>query len=81
MIGDVIAQKKNISISWGVLTESELALIKSVMIAGFFPISFRDDGVNLTIQSYRGTLTKEQLGYIGDGVFYYRSATVNIIQR
>lgn len=81
MIGDVIAQKKNISISWGVLTESELALIKNVMIAGFFPISFRDDGVNLTIQSYRGTLTKEQLGYIGDGVFYYRSATVNIIQR
>lgn len=81
MIGDVIAQKKNISIQWGVLTEAELAVIKSVMIAGFFPISFRDDGVNLTIQSYRGTLTKEQLGYIGDGIFYYRSATVNIIQR
>ena len=81
MIGDVIAQKKNVTISWGVLTEAELDVIKDVMTAGFFSISFRDDGVNLTIRAYRGTLTKEQLGYIGDGIFYYRSATVNIIQR
>ena len=54
MIGDVIAQKKNVSITWGILTETELALIKKVMIAGFFPISFRDDGIDMTISSYRG---------------------------
>lgn len=81
MIGDVITQKKNVSITWGILTETELALIKKVMIAGFFPISFRDDGLDMTISSYRGTLTKDVLGYIGDGAFYYRSASVSIIQK
>lgn len=81
MIGDIVAEKKNVSIKWGVLTESELALIKQVLIAGFFPISFRDDGIDITIKTYRGTLTKEQLGYIGDGIFYYRSASVSIIQK
>lgn len=81
MIGDIIAEKKNVSIKWGVLTESELVLIKQVMIAGFFPISFRDDGIELTINSYRGTLTKEQLGYVGDGIFYYKNASVSIIQK
>lgn len=81
MIGDIVAEKKNVSIKWGVLTESEITLIKQVMIAGFFPISFRDDGIDLTIKTYRGTMTKEQLGYIGDGIFYYKSASVNIIQK
>lgn len=81
MIGDIVAEKKNVSIKWGVLTESELALIKQVLIAGFFPISFHDDGIDITIKTYRGTLTKEQLGYIGDGVFYYRSASVSIVQK
>jgi hypothetical protein len=81
MIGDVVAKKKNITITWGVLTETEVALIDSTLIAGFFPFSFRDDGVDLTIQSYRGTLSKEHLGYIGDGIYYYKSATVQIIQK
>jgi hypothetical protein len=81
MIGDVITEKKNISIQWGILTETELALIKQVMVTGFFPISFRDDGIDMTITSYRGTLSKEQMGYIGDGIFYYKSASVSVIQK
>lgn len=81
MVGDVVAEKKNISIKWGILTETEVQLIKNVLTKGFFPISFRDDGMDITIEAYRGTLTKEQLGYIGDGIFYYKSATVDIIQR
>ena len=80
MIGDVVAQKKNISIKWGVLEESELSKIKKVLAAGFFPISFRDDGAELTIKVYRGTLSKEHLGYVGDGKYYYRSASVDIVQ-
>ena len=81
MIGDVIAEKKNLDIEWRFLTEDELSTIKNVMTAGFFPFSFRDDGVELTITSYRGTLSKEVLGYIGDGIYWYRSAKVTIIQR
>lgn len=81
MIGDIIASKKNVNISWGVLTEAEMALIKQVMAPGFFTISFHDDGVDLTLRAYRATLNKEVLGYIGDGAFYYRSASVSIIQK
>ena len=81
MIGDVIAQKKNLTIKWEMLEESELALIIKVLIAGYFPFSFRDDGVDLTIKTYRGTLSKEQLGWIGDGLFYYKTVTVSVIQK
>ena len=81
MIGDVVAQKKNIAITWGILTEAEMAVIKSVCTAGFFTISFHDDGVDLSIRAYRGTLTKEAIGYLSDGVYYYRSASLSIIQK
>ena len=81
MVGDVIAEKKNLTITWGVLKESELKTIKKNLIAGFFPITFRDDGETVEINVYRGTLTKEHLGYIGDGIYYYKSATVQIVQQ
>ena len=81
MIGDVVAEKKTIDISWAFITEEELAVIKNIMIAGFFPISFRDDGIDMTIESYRGTLSKEVLGDIGDGHYWYKSAKVTVIQR
>lgn len=81
MAGDVVAEKKNLSIKWGFLTEAEMVLIKQHLVAGFFPFTFRDDGVDITIESYRGTLSKEQYGWLGDGIFWYRSATVDIIQR
>ncbi len=81
MIGDVVTEKKNLSIKWGILTETEVALIRSRLIAGFFPFTFRDDGVEITIEAYRGTLSKEHMGQIGDGRYYYRSVSVDIIQR
>lgn len=81
MAGDIVAEKKTISINWGILTETEIALIKNTLVAGFFPFTFRDDGILITIESYRGTLTKQHLGYIGDGIYYYKSASVDIIQR
>lgn len=81
MVGDIIAEKKTINVNWGVLTETEVGLIKSRLIAGFFPVTFRDDGVNITIDSYRGTMTKEHIGRLSDGIYYYRSCTVSIIQR
>lgn len=81
MMGDVVAEKKNLGIEWAWLTEEEVALIKSNLIAGFFPITFRDYGVDITIESYRGTISKDVAGYIGDSSFYYRSVTVDIVQR
>ena len=81
MLGDVVAEKKDITITWGVLTESEVATIKKCLTTGFFPITFRDDGEEITITTYRGSLQKEHLGYNGDGTYYYRSATAEIIQQ
>lgn len=81
MIGDVVDEKKNVSIKWGILPESDVVLIKKALTAGFIPFTFRDDGMEITIESYRGTLSKEQLGWIGDGIFYYKSVSVDIIQR
>lgn len=81
MIGDVVAEKKNISINWGFMTENDYILIKNNLIAGFFPITVHDDGSDITIDTYRGTLSKEAVGDIGDGNYWYRSVTVQIIQQ
>lgn len=81
MTGDVIAEKKAVSIKWGVLSEIDVKLIKDTLKPGFNPITFRDDGVNITITQYRGTLSKEHLGRLGDGIYWYRSASVELIQK
>lgn len=81
MSGDPVAEKNTVSIKWGILTETEMKLIVSRLMVGFFPFTFCDGGIDITIESYRGTLSKECLGYIGDGIYYYKSASVEIIQR
>lgn len=81
MIGEAIAEKKTLDIKWGILTETEVKKIKENLVKGFFPITFRDMGKNYTISVYRGTLSKEHLGYIGDGIYYYRSVSVQIVQK
>lgn len=80
MIGDVIAEKKTVDIEWGVLTEAEMKTIQNALVSGFFTFSLYDCGT-VTITVYRGTLEKEHLGYIGDGTYYYKSATVSVIER
>lgn len=81
MVGDVIAEKKNLTIKWGILDEGEVRVIKEHLRTGFYPISFRDDGIEITVPAYRGTLTKEHMGYIGDGVYYYKSVSVSLIEQ
>ena len=81
MVGDVIAEKMTLSINWGVLTDAEYKRIKDNIRAGFFTVKFHEACEDVTIRAYRGTLTGEQLGYVGDGTFYYRSASCQIIQQ
>ena len=81
MVGEAIAEKKTLDIKWGILTEAELKKIKDNLVKGFFSVTFRDAGANHTISVYRGTLSKEHLGYIGDGIYYYKSASVQIVQK
>lgn len=80
MIGDVVATKETLSIKWGVLTEEQATLLKRYLVPGFFPLTFHDVGEDVTMESYRGTLALNQLGYPG-GKLYYESASVDIIQR
>lgn len=81
MAGDIVAEKMTVKIRWGVLQDGELALIKKKLIAGFFSFTFHDAGLDITIDSYRGVLSKEQIGPLGDGIFWYRSASVDLIQQ
>lgn len=81
MVGDVVGEKKTVSVKWGILTETEVKKIKDNLRSGFLPVTFRDAGVELTISAYRGTLQKEAMGYIGDGIYYYRSVSVEIVEQ
>ena len=81
MIGDVVAEKKTLDITWGILNETDVGTIKTNLASGFFPITFHDDGIDMTITSYRGTLQKDHIGKLSDGIYYYRSVTVSIIQQ
>lgn len=80
MLGDVVAEKKTLDVTWEMLTESQAALIKNGLASGFFPIIFRDFGSNVTITSYRSTMQKNHLGYVNN-TYYYRTITVSIIEQ
>lgn len=81
MLGDVIAEKKNISIKWGVLKAQEVKKISSNVKAGFFTMKFEDEGEVVEIRCYRGTTTKEQIGELSDGIFWYKSVSSSMIQK
>lgn len=80
MVGDVIAEKKKLSVKWEFLFEGDVALIKSKLTSGFFPVTFRDIGGTTTITSYRSTLSVDPIGERGGG-YLYRSVSVDLIQR
>lgn len=81
MVGDVLAEKKNVKIDWRFLPESDVVKIKQYLTTGFYPVTFHDDGMDITIEVYRGTLSKVHKGYIGDGIYWYSSVSVSLIER
>lgn len=81
MLGDVIAEKQTFSIKWGILSKTEQKKIRNNLRSGFHAVSFIFSDETVTLTSYRGTITSEHLGYIGDGVYYYKSVTCEIIEQ
>lgn len=82
MEGDVVTEKKTLTIEWGILQESEMKRIKNNVIAGYFPLIFDGGGgAGFTITSYRGTLSEEHIGQLGDGIYWYKKATVKVVQK
>lgn len=81
MIGDVVAEKQTFSIRWEYLTQAEKNKIKNNLKAGFFTVQLVFDDETVELTSYRGTISSEHLGYIGDGTYYYRSVTCDLIEQ
>jgi hypothetical protein len=82
MEGDVVKEKKTLTIEWGILQDTEMEKIENNVIAGYFPLIFDGGGgAGFTIESYRGTLSAEHIGDLDDGIYWYRKATVKIVQK
>lgn len=81
MLGTAIAEKKNVEFTWNMVTDAYVKKIKENFKVGFFTICFHDAGEDFEITGYRGAISKEPLGYVGDGNFYYKSVTVSFIQQ
>ena len=76
-VGTVIAEKQTVNITWGILDEAEITQIETKIPKGFIKLYI----FCKLYEVYRGTLTKEVMGFIGDGRRYYRSATTDIVER
>lgn len=81
MLGDVIAEKETFSIQWGVMPKTDQKKIKQNLKSGFHTVQFIFDDETINLSSYRGTITSEHLGYIGDGIYYYKSVSCEIIEQ
>lgn len=80
MVGDVVANKETVSITWGVLTQAQLNTIETNLPSGFFEITI-NLGKTHTLTVYRGTLASSYLGKLSDGIHYYTSASVDLVQQ
>lgn len=83
MAGTLIAEKQTVEVTWGVLTAAQVsALVQAVTPqSGFFQLTITQGSDVTQIQCYRGPVVKKAMGYIGDGVFYYKSVTVTFIEQ
>lgn len=81
MLGSVVAGKKTVEIAWGILSAEQVSTIMSSLSSTFFPLVFLENGASTSLTVYRGAVKKEHMGYIGDGVYYYRSVSVSLVQR
>lgn len=77
MVGKAIAEKETVNITWGVLTKQEIRQIEEKMPKGFIKVYVMGD----LMEVYRGTLNKEAIGKLSDGLFYFKSASTDIVER
>jgi hypothetical protein len=82
MVGDIIAIKYTLSITWPPLSDSEVALIDSYLEPSFITVTFRDPktGSNTTKTFYSGTPSYPVYSY-ANGVPTYNGVKVDLIQQ
>lgn len=76
MSGDVIANKKTIQISWGILTQDEYNAIRNIP-SGFFNAVV----LGQSIRAYRSTISGNCLGTFSDGITYYNDVSTSFIEQ
>lgn len=76
MSGDVIANKKTIQISWGILTQDEYNAILRIP-SGFFNAVV----LGQSIRAYRSTISGSCLGTFSDGITYYNDVSTSFIEQ
>lgn len=76
MSGDVIANKKTIQISWGILTQDEYNAIRNIP-SGFFNAIVQGQ----SIRAYRSTISGSCLGTFSDGITYYNDVSTSFIEQ
>ena len=76
MSGDVIANKKTIQISWGILTQDEYNAIRNIP-SGFFNAVV----LGQSIRAYRSTISGSCLGTFIDGITYYNDVSTSFIEQ
>lgn len=76
MSGDVIANKKTIQISWGILTQDEYNDIRNIP-SGFFNAVV----LGQSIRAYRSTISGSCLGTFSDGITYYNDVSTSFIEQ
>jgi hypothetical protein len=76
MSGDVIANKKTIQISWGILTQDEYNAIRNIP-SGFFNAVV----LGQSIRAYRSTITGTCMGTFSDGITYYNDVSTSFIEQ
>lgn len=82
MVGDVIAEKKTVDITWEYLRDADISQIREHLKAGFFDMWLPDCGELVKITVYRATLAYDDVGPLGDGYGHlYKTATVNVTQQ
>lgn len=81
MIGDSITGKKTVTVTWGIITSSEMSDIRSKLKRGFFVFGY---GMNINNASenaftaYRGEIGGQ---IISAGTVYYKNPSVSIIEQ
>lgn len=76
MSGDIIANKKTIQISWGILTQDEYNAIRNIP-SGFFNAVV----LGQSIRAYRSTISGSCLGTFSDGITYYNDVSTSFIEQ
>ena len=83
MVGNIVAQKTTIKLTWPPLTLAQTALIEQAVSSNteFFTVKFNDaSGTRQTMTMYAGTPTYTQFSW-ANGIQYVTDVAVDLIER